>query len=98
MTEAELTVSDVEVLEFPIPPSGVHHTRGVYNNDSFKDNGVAPEHLRGYIKYNLTMRFGRALFVDGKCVHRGYLNEERCLAVERALVGVSASKVTAPYH
>jgi hypothetical protein len=53
-----------------------HVTVGVYSNDTFKRNVVAPEDLDGHIDYNKKMRPGRALFVDSKCVHQGYLSEK----------------------
>lgn len=55
----------------------VHTTVGVYNNNDFVINGVAPEHLKYHIEYNQKMRFGRALFVDGVCVNKGYLDDKR---------------------
>jgi hypothetical protein len=80
------------------PSPAFHHTRGVYLNGEFKSNGVDPDHLASHIEYNLTMRPGRAFFVDGLCVHKGYLSEERCKEIEASLVGVTATKCTAPYH
>lgn len=53
-----------------------HVTIGVYNNEDFKVNIVRPEHLERHIEYNKTMRFGRALFVDGKCEYAGYLSDQ----------------------
>ncbi|MEX3625397.1 hypothetical protein [Viridibacillus arvi] len=52
-------------------------TIGVYSNDTFKVNIVRPEHIEGHIEYNKTMRFGRALFVNGKCEYSGYLSDEK---------------------
>lgn len=54
-----------------------HITIGVYSSGNYKVNIVRPEHLKHHIKYNKTMRGGRALFVDGKCVYAGYLSEEK---------------------
>ena len=53
-----------------------HVTIGVYKNGQYKVNIVREEHLENHIEYNKTMRFGRALFVDGKCVYKGYLTDE----------------------
>lgn len=50
-----------------------HITIGVYANGSYVINVVQPAHLEYHIEYNKVMRFGRALFVDGECVHQGYL-------------------------
>lgn len=54
-----------------------HITVGVYLSDNFKWNCVKEEDLQDHINFNKTFRFGRALFVDGKCVYKGYLNEEK---------------------
>jgi hypothetical protein len=51
-------------------------TIGVYSNGEFKSNIVAPEHLADHIEYNKTNRFGRALFVNGECVYRGFISDE----------------------
>lgn len=95
---AEATLPRSRALTHEVPASGFHHTRGVYNNGEFKDNGVAPEDLDIHIEYNLTMRPGRAFFVDGVCLNRGYLSEERCRSIEAELVGVTASRCTRPYR
>jgi hypothetical protein len=31
-----------------------------------------------WVEYNKHFRYGCALFVNGECVHRGYLSQERC--------------------
>lgn len=54
-----------------------HVTIGVYSNDTYKVNIVRPEDLEGHIQYNKLMRFGRALFVDGKCEYDGLLTKEK---------------------
>lgn len=51
----------------------IHHTRGVYANGSYKDNGVLAEDLEAHIEYNIAMRPGRALLVDGVVVWEGYV-------------------------
>lgn len=55
----------------------MHVTVGVYNNNEYKYNIVFDRDLENHIEYNKTFRFGRALFVDGKCVNRGYLSDEQ---------------------
>lgn len=77
----------------------VHHTMGVYSNGERKHNGVDPRDLADHIKYNLEMRPGRAFFVDGKCLHVGYLGKERCDEIEAELVAkpVQMTRCTAPY-
>lgn len=59
-----------------------HITVGVYKNGDYKINVVREEHLEDHILYNTTMRFGRALFVDGKCIYDGYLTPSECDAWE----------------
>lgn len=54
----------------------LHTTVGVYKNQSHKINGVLNCNLTTHIRYNLDFRYGRALFVDGTCVNRGYLSDE----------------------
>ena len=43
----------------------IHTTIGVYPNGSHKVNGVKSENIASHIDYNLTMRPGRTLIVDG---------------------------------
>lgn len=95
---AETTLTRPTAHGDTLPATGFHHTRGVYANGEFKDNGVAPEDLEIHIEYNLTMRPGRAFFVDGVCRNRGYLSEEQCRRVEAELVGVTATRCTRPYR
>jgi len=77
----------------------IHHTMGVYNNGDRKHNGVSSENLASHIWYNQTMRFGRALFVDGFCLNRGYLTPERVKVIEDELQAnpIKMPKDTAPY-
>jgi len=74
----------------------IHHTRGVYPNGSFKDNGVRSEDLEAHIEYNKNWRFGRALFVDGVLVYNGFVAEE----ILNKHVGVvrKYQTDTIPYH
>lgn len=78
----------------------IHHTMGVYANGDRKHNGVAATDLEAHIDYNLKMRPGRALFVDGKCVHRGYLTEGQCKQIEHELTvdPILMDRITTPYH
>jgi len=62
-----------------------HVTVGVYNSDTYIINIVKPEHLENHIEYNKIFRPGRALFVDSKCVHAGYLNEQRMIEWENKI-------------
>ena len=78
----------------------IHTTIGLYADGSFKMNGVKPEHLTDHIEYNKTHRFGRALFVDGKCEYGGCLSDEQTRNFEKHinLENLKADKCTAPYE
>lgn len=76
----------------------IHYTAGYYANGDMKWNGVPTENLADHIAYNLSRRPGRAFFVDGKCLNRGYLTEERCQEIEKELVGKTATRDTQPYE
>lgn len=78
--------------------SKIHHTAGFYANGDHKSNGVKSENLKDHIEYNVSWRPGRALFVDGKCVHQGYLSQDKCDEIEKKLEGATMDKDTAPYH
>jgi len=43
------------------------------------------DEVNEWVEYNSTMRFGQALFIDGKCIRHGYLTKERCDEIEREL-------------
>lgn len=60
----------------------VHTTIGVYKDGSMKLNGVFDYNLQDHINYNVRHRPGRALFVDRKCVHKGYLSDYEILKFE----------------
>ncbi len=76
-----------------------HHTRGVYPDGSYKDNGVLPELLEKHIEYNKTMRPGRALFVDGVCIYKGFVTEDTLTAMTVRLKNfpVIMNRDTQPY-
>lgn len=75
----------------------IHHTRGVYNSGNFLDNGVNSQYLASHIWYNLNMRPGRAFFVDGVCLNKGYISDERCKEEAEKIKGKVMTKDTAPY-
>ena len=52
----------------------VFNTVGVYVNKDYIVNCVYAEHLSTHIEYNVHYRWGRALFLNGKCIHSGYLS------------------------
>lgn len=76
----------------------MHVTVGVYNNDEY--NIVRDEDLERHIEYNKTFRWGRALFVDGKCVNRGYLSDDRIKEWEKKIseMKFDMSSPTIPYR
>ena len=55
----------------------MHVTVGVYMNGVYKVNIVRDEDLEDHIQYNKKFRFGRGLFLDGKCINQGYLSVEQ---------------------
>ncbi len=77
----------------------IHHSRGVYPSGDFVDNGIASEHLAAHIAYNLLMRPGRALIVDGFCISQGLSVSQEL--VDKHLVEcqhIKKEKDTAPYR
>ena len=76
----------------------IHHTRGVYPDGTFKDNGVDSLLLPGHIWYNMKFRPGRALIVDGFCIHESSIgcNEEDIKSAIEATKEPKESD-TAPY-
>jgi hypothetical protein len=75
-----------------------HHTVGVYKNQSYKENCVPSAELEQHVKYNTENRWGRGLFVDGKCVHQGYLSDEEVVAWEAKLKDWPMPKINYPRH
>lgn len=78
----------------------IHSTIGVYANGSFKTNGVLAEDLSDHVQYNLKMCPGRAFFVDGICLNRGYLSEDEASqwVVKIAEMNHKPINCTAPYQ
>lgn len=77
----------------------IHTTIGVYANGDYKSNGVESKNLAGHIQYNIKLRPGRALFVDGLCIHKGYLSTEECERLEQELCPTIVHlSDTAKYH
>jgi hypothetical protein len=64
----------------------LHHVRGVYLNGQFEDSKVKSEDLANHLYYDIHFRPGRALFLDGKCLHKGHLEMSRCMDIQNALV------------
>ena len=76
-----------------------HVTIGVYKNGQYHVNIVKEEHLKDHIEYNKTFRWGRALFVDGKCEHKGYLTDEEVAKWTEKIAGMTfdTRKSSEPY-
>lgn len=83
--------------ELKATESFFHHTRGVYSNGEYKDNGVLAENLGAHIQYNMVFRPGRAFFLDGKCLYPGSLGWTRCEELEKSMTWPKATKDTALY-
>lgn len=58
-------------------------TIGVYYNGEYKINGVLPEDLAGHIQYNIKNRPGRALFLNGECIYRGYYTWQEAIELQK---------------
>ncbi len=78
----------------------VFSTIGVYISKERKYNGVARDDLKAHVQYNLDMRWGRALFVEGVCVNQGYLDNSNTSRLEKEFEEKPhvPERVTAPYH
>lgn len=75
-----------------------HITVGVYMNGQYKINIVKDEDLKDHIEYNKKFRFGRGLFVDGKCVNQGYLSGEQVINWEKEYLKWNSIPVNQPSH
>ena len=77
----------------------MHVTVGGYMNGQYKYNIVRDEDLENHIKYNKIFRFGRGLFVDGKCINQGYLSGEQVRNWEKRILEMEfdMSHDTRPY-
>ena len=84
-------------MEVSIMTHEIHTTIGLYHNGQYVVNGVLDDHLAGHIEYNKVFRFGRALFVGGKCVYFGYLSEVDCNEYIKKHKHIKMDKVTIPY-
>lgn len=57
----------------------------VYSSGDRVVQHIEPHDVEAQLSYDKVMRFGCALFVDGKCHSFGYLGEERCEALSKEL-------------
>lgn len=75
-----------ERLEPLIGAKEIHQKINVYANGDRKINNSMPDNLLlGEVRFDYAFKFGRAIFVDGKYIFRGYLSEEKCLEIEKEL-------------
>lgn len=72
-----LIVKDGKVEKLSGHKYFTHKVVNVYTNEDFVIEEISKNKLIEHISYNKTMRFGRAIFVDGKCVHKGYLTKDQ---------------------
>lgn len=64
----------------------------VYSNGDRVVHHLEPNEVERQLSYDKVMRFGCALFVDGKCEATGYLDEERCEALSKELTRQAAKE------
>lgn len=76
-----------------------YHSRRIYNNGDYVDNLVLGEHLKEHVEHNCLYRPGTALFIDGICVNKGYLDDFMCTQHSELLKHFDKSllKHTVPY-
>jgi len=53
-----------------------HISVGVYASGNHVVNIFRNKHIADHIDYNVHMRPGRALFINGECLNQGYLKDE----------------------
>jgi len=95
----DLTSSEEEaLLREAAKATGFHHGVGVYKNGDYKQNCIPDFELQEHIDYNTSARFGRGLFIDGKCVHAGYLNEEEVAHWEAKIKDWPMPELRYPRH
>ena len=81
-----------------LPVKENYFSLGVYVDGSKKSNVVAAADLAKHIDYNLSMRPGRAFFVEGVCLNQGYLSREMINDLEGRCVGDINQPVSVPYQ
>lgn len=91
--------NELKIME-DLDSQRLYHSRRYYNDGSYRDNAVKGKDLVGHIVYNQRMRFGTALFINGKPVSLGYLGKERCAIISKELLTKPPQmpKHTIPYR
>jgi len=69
----------------------IYTTVGVYRNGDRITNRVLREDVFSHISYNLTFRPGRAFFLEGICLNRGYFSIDEIFCLEQELSSVDDS-------
>lgn len=77
-----------------------HVSVGVYASGDHVINIVKDEHIIDHIEYNKLFRFGRALFVNGECLNKGYLKEEDIVKWQDKIkaMNINSSMTSEKYH
>ncbi len=68
----------------------------IYYNGEFRVTNWNSKETEEWVDYNSVMRFGNALFVNGKCRGNGYFSEAECKILEEAIS--CANNIKSPYH
>lgn len=80
----------------------MHLVVSVYMNGRYKYNVVRDEDLEEHITSikNKQGKYGNGLFVDGECIHQGYLSGEqvRNWTKRTSEMNIDISKPTLPYE
>lgn len=63
-----------------------HQKIAIYvNGDRKITHGISDDFLLGEVRFDFAFKFGRAIFIDGIYIFRGYLSEEKCITIEKEL-------------
>lgn len=63
----------------------IHKIKGVYADGREVNKIVESEKLALELEYDIFNRSGRALFLDGICIHKGFLNVNAIDKIEKRL-------------
>lgn len=78
-------VAEVAAKSEKMIPKKKFRLVGVYNNGARKYYNIPADMIMNDVDYDIQMRWGRALFVDGQCLYTGYLDVPRCLKIQEEL-------------
>lgn len=101
ITQAKKLLSENGLFLTTASGFDVYTTLALYPNGEFKINGVKQHNIVNHVAYNLLFRPGRALFVQGKCIYKGFNNSNESInEVEQMFIQKKIAfcdKDTAPY-